>query len=118
MKTIEWIEGRLRLIDQTKLPQKETFLELSDYREVVKAIREMKVRGAPAIGVAAAYGIALGAQQIKATTKQKVLQGLKQICQSFSATRPTAVNLFKAVEQMTKVAEDRELNEIRSALPA
>ena len=64
MNSIEWRDGKLILLDQTLLPRQEVYLELDDYREVARAIKEMRVRGAPAIGVAAAYGVALGARAI------------------------------------------------------
>jgi methylthioribose-1-phosphate isomerase len=105
MKPIEWLGNRLKIIDQTQLPGKLVFLELRSYTEVVAAIKDMKVRGAPAIGVAAAYGIALGAQNIKAENKAKFLSQFDQILQAFSAARPTAVNLFRAIDRMKKVVE-------------
>ncbi|MBM3120326.1 MAG: S-methyl-5-thioribose-1-phosphate isomerase [Chloroflexi bacterium] len=105
MKPIEWQGNRLKIIDQTQLPGKLVFAELCSYTEVVAAIKEMKVRGAPAIGVAAAYGIALGAQNIKAENKAKFVSQFDRILQSFAAARPTAVNLFRAIDRMKKVAE-------------
>lgn len=108
MKPVEWLGNRLRIIDQTKLPAKTVFLELSDYHDVVIAIKELKVRGAPAIGVAAAYGIALGAQSIKAGSKNDFLRQLYGILQSFAAARPTAVNLFRAVERMKQATTGHE----------
>ena len=105
MKPIEWLGKKLKIIDQTQLPGKLAFLELRAYTEVVAAIKGMKVRGAPAIGVAAAYGIALGAQDIKADTKAKFLSQFDKILKAFAAARPTAVNLFRAIDRMKKVAE-------------
>ena len=104
MKPIEWLGNKLKIIDQTKLPETTAFVELSDYRNVVAAIREMKVRGAPAIGVAAAYGIALGAQNIKTESKDRFISQLGQILQAFSAARPTAANLFRTIDRMKKIA--------------
>jgi len=104
MKPIEWLGNKLKIIDQTKLPETTAFVELSDYHEVVAAIREMKVRGAPAIGVAAAYGIALGAQNIKTESKDRFISQLDQILQAFSAARPTAANLFRTIDRMKKIA--------------
>lgn len=104
MKTIEWLDNKLRIIDQTRLPETIVYAELFDYHEVVAAIREMKVRGAPAIGVAAAYGIVLGVQNIKAENKNEFLSQFDQILQAFSATRPTAANLFRAIDRMKTVA--------------
>ncbi len=103
-KAIEWLDDRLRILDQTKLPQEQGFVDLANYHDVVLAIKEMRVRGAPAIGVAAAYGIALGAQSIKSECKAEFFSQLDQILQAFSTSRPTAVNLFRAVDRMKKIA--------------
>ena len=117
MKTIEWLDNKLRIVDQTKLPGKTVFVELSDYHEVVAAISEMKVRGAPAIGVAAAYGICLGAQNMKAENKTEFLSQFDQVLDAFSATRPTAVNLFAAIDRMKEVANATDdTSTIRQAL--
>ena len=117
MKTIEWLGNKLRIIDQTKLPGKTAFVELSDYHEVVAAIRDMKVRGAPAIGVAAAYGIALGAQSIEAQNKTEFVSQFDHVLDAFSATRPTAVNLFAAIDRMKEVANATDdTSTIRQAL--
>jgi len=105
MKRIDWIEGKIKFIDQTRLPGEEVFLELDDYRGVVTAIREMKVRGAVTISIAAAYGIALGAQTIKAETKKEFISQLSHLCQTFSATRPTAVNLFRVIDRLSRIAQ-------------
>src|SRR4030042_5360830 len=104
MKPIEWLDNRLKIIDQTQLPGKLVFAELRDYAEVVAAIKGLKVRGAPAIGVAAAYGIALGARNIKAGDKANFLSQLDKILHAFAASRPTAVNLFRAIDRMKKMA--------------
>ncbi len=105
MKPIEWLDNKVIIIDQTKLPGSTEFNEITDYRDVVKAIKELKVRGAPAIGVAAGYGIALGARNIKADNKAAFLKQLDEILKAFSASRPTAVNLFRAVSRMKTAAE-------------
>jgi methylthioribose-1-phosphate isomerase len=105
MKPIEWLDNKLKIIDQTQLPGKVAFAELRDYTEVVAAIKELKVRGAPAIGVAAAYGIALGARNIKAENKANFISQFDKILHAFAAARPTAVNLFRAIDQMKKVVE-------------
>ena len=78
-------------------------MNLANYRDVVLAIKEMRVRGAPAIGVAAAYGIALGAQGIESSSKAEFFSQFEQILQAFSASRPTAINLFKAIGRMRKI---------------
>jgi len=118
-KPVEWLGDRLRILDQTKLPFEESFLEFSDYTEVAEAIRGMKIRGAPAIGVAAAYGMALGAKLIEASSKEKFLEKLSLISQTLASTRPTAVNLFWALERMNQVAQKgSEVEQIKSALIA
>ena len=116
LKAIEWFDGKLRILDQSKLPQEQCFVDLLDYREVALAIKEMKVRGAPAIGIAAAYGIALGAQDIKATNKGEFLNQLNRVMQTFAATRPTAVNLFQAINRMKEVAIGDSVPEIKKHL--
>ena len=105
LKIIEWLGDRIRIIDQTQLPHKEVFLELRDYREVADAIKKLRIRGAPDIGVAAAYGFALGAQAIKASSKKDFLTKLRPITKTLASSRPTAVNLFWSLERMNKVAE-------------
>lgn len=104
MKPVEWLGRKLKLVDQTRLPGNIEFLETDDYQDVVTAIKELKVRGAPAIGVATAYGIALGARQIKTKNSSQFLQDLDKITEQFAAARPTAVNLFRAIERMKQVA--------------
>lgn len=117
MKPVEWLGDRLKIIDQTKLPGKTVFREISDYREVVVAIKELKVRGAPAIGVAAAYGIALGALNSTNESKKEFIRHLNEILQSFAAARPTAVNLFRAIERMKQAAaRHRDIAQIKQAL--
>jgi methylthioribose-1-phosphate isomerase len=117
MKPIEWLSNNLKIIDQTQLPGKVVFVEFRDYTEVVAAIKDMKVRGAPAIGVAAAYGIALGAQNIKAENKSRFVSEFDRILQAFAAARPTAVNLFRAIDRMNKVVETTDdIPKIKQAL--
>ena len=117
MKAIEWVSGKIRLIDQTRLPWKEVFLELSDYREVAAAIKEMKIRGAPAIGIAAAYGMVLGAQGIEANSKEEFMAKLRPVSETLAATRPTAVNLFWALDRMRRAVEaGDDVAGIRAAL--
>ena len=101
---IEWLGDRVRIIDQTRLPLEEVYLELDDYRSVASAIKELKVRGAPAIGIAGAYAVALGARKIHATSKDNFLKNLESIIDTMAATRPTARNLFFALERMKKAA--------------
>ena len=103
---IEWLSGgRVRLIDQTRLPQEEAYLETSDYRDLVRAIHEMKVRGAPLIGITAAYALALAARQAGDAEKDELLSRLRTAAAELRATRPTAVNLAWALERTLRVAE-------------
>jgi methylthioribose-1-phosphate isomerase len=104
MKPLEWLGDKLRILDQTRLPHETIFTELLDYRQVISAIKELKVRGAPAIGVAAGYGIALGAGQIETDSIQAFRQHLDGILQDFGDARPTAVNLFRTIERMRRAA--------------
>jgi len=105
-RTLEWKKGKLVLLDQTKLPAKESYRECSTYQEVARAIKNMVVRGAPAIGVAAAFGMVLGALQSKARDPAIFRRHVFRTGQTLVASRPTAVNLLWAVERMKRVAED------------
>ncbi|MGD0856224.1 MAG: S-methyl-5-thioribose-1-phosphate isomerase [Dehalococcoidia bacterium] len=107
MKPIEWLGDRIKLLDQTELPLREIYLETSDYKEIVSAIKQLKVRGAPAIGIAAAYGIALGAQSIQDTDKDSLLNKLQTVFQDFAGSRPTAVNLFYAIKRQKQAIADK-----------
>jgi len=115
-RAIEWLDGKLRILDQSKLPGKQIFADLDNYRDVVLAIKEMRVRGAPAIGIAAAYGIALGASDIKTANKDEFLAQLNQVMQTFAASRPTAVNLFQAINRMKKATRGDDVTEIKNSL--
>ncbi|HEX6948705.1 MAG TPA: S-methyl-5-thioribose-1-phosphate isomerase [Nitrospira sp.] len=98
--TVQWHDGAVRLIDQSRLPETVAFLDCRDVESVASAIRELKVRGAPAIGVTAAMGVALGAQTIAATEYESFAKELLAVCDRLAATRPTAVNLFWAIDRM------------------
>ena len=100
IKTLEWTDAGVCFIDQTKLPTEETYVTCKAYEEVADAIRTMIVRGAPAIGVAAAMGVALGVRDSKATDHAELKRDLDRICDVLAATRPTAVNLFWAIRRM------------------
>jgi methylthioribose-1-phosphate isomerase len=97
---IEWTERGVVMLDQRKLPAEEISYTYTDYREVAKAIREMVIRGAPAIGVAAAMGVALGVQKSAVETIEELKEEFAVICETLSKTRPTAVDLFWALERM------------------
>jgi methylthioribose-1-phosphate isomerase len=100
ISTLTWTPEGVRFIDQTRLPLEESYVIATTYEQVAEAIVTMVVRGAPAIGVSAAYGIALGAKQNKATTVSEFAPEFEKICARLAATRPTAVNLFWAIGRM------------------
>lgn len=106
IKTLEWTADGVRFIDQTKLPTEEVYVVCHNYQEVAEAIRNMIVRGAPAIGVAAAMGIALGIKQSQAQEISALRNELGQICRRMGETRPTAVNLFWAIRRMQQKFEE------------
>jgi methylthioribose-1-phosphate isomerase len=121
MRTIEWQAGTVRLIDQRKLPHELAVEEYTDYRDVARAIREMYIRGAPAIGAAAAFGLALAAQHSQATTREGLVDDLKAASDVLRATRPTAVNLFWALERLwhrLEILSEANPEEITAALIA
>ncbi len=97
VETIQWTDRGVVMIDQTRLPNEQVFVTCETYEEVARAIRDMIIRGAPAIGVAAAMGVALGAQAATDLPGE-----FPAICQTLAATRPTAVNLFWAIERMKR----------------
>ncbi len=117
MKAIEWLGNRVRILDQTRLPQEEVYLELNDYQDIASAITELKIRGAPAIGVAGGYGVALGALEIEARSRDEFLGRLRGVSQALAATRPTARNLFRAIDRMEQVAAvGEDIEQIKRAL--
>jgi len=101
--TLAWTPNGVRFIDQTKLPLEESYVLASDYEQVADVITMMVVRGAPAIGVSAAYGVALGALRTKATTAAEFAPEFDTACARLAATRPTAVNLFWAIDRMKRL---------------
>jgi len=103
LPTIEWRENKVVMIDQRRLPSEEVYLECRDYESVAEAIEKMIIRGAPAIGVAAAFGVALGF--LKVGSQEDADKGFSRIYQRLKATRPTARNLFWALERMQRVYE-------------
>ncbi len=116
-KTIEWKNNKVILFDQTRIPTDEIYLEISDYRELAKAIKELKVRGAPAIGIAGAFGVCLGANEIDTDNTEEFNQRIKIIIDELAVTRPTAVNLFWALERMSSRLEDnKNVSEIKAEL--
>jgi methylthioribose-1-phosphate isomerase len=118
---IRWTGGRLLLLDQTLLPGREVEREYARWQDVADAIRTLVVRGAPAIGVAAAFGVALAARQSGAATGEALLVDLERAIKGLASTRPTAVNLFWALERMRGVAaglRDRPVADARARLAA
>jgi methylthioribose-1-phosphate isomerase len=117
--TLEWTDNGVRFLDQTKLPTEESYVTATTYQEVADAIRTMIVRGAPAIGVAAGMGIALGVKNSRAETVADLKKDFDQICAAIGETRPTAVNLFWAIRRMREKFETlrvRPMPQIRQAL--
>ena len=121
IKTVEWTSEGVRMLDQRLLPTEEKYLMLRSYEEVADAIKKMVVRGAPAIGVSAAMGLALGASQSVGTSISDLEYDFKFMCQVMEATRPTAVNLIWAVERMRAAlakakSETSDTEEVRKRL--
>lgn len=106
MRTIEWHDGKVRMIDQQRLPGEFVILEYTDYHGVADAIKTMKIRGAPAIGAAAALGLALAVVHSSSASRQQVLAEFDRAADVLGQTRPTAVNLFWAIQRMSEVAKD------------
>jgi len=104
LRTVEWKDDKVIMIDQTQLPNQLVFVEYSDYNQIADAIRTLVVRGAPAIGVSGAFGLALASLQSKATTKAELISDLEKAKKILFETRPTAVNLAWGLEQIMKVA--------------
>jgi methylthioribose-1-phosphate isomerase len=121
MRSVEWHDGVLRLIDQRRLPHELVILECETPEAVAEAIRTMAVRGAPAIGAAAAFGMALAALRSPASDRAALLRDLEAAARLLKASRPTAVNLFWAVDRMLRRAADEGLEDpqaVREALVA
>ena len=119
IQTLEWTDSGVRFLDQTKLPTEETYVNCTTYEQVADVIRDMVVRGAPAIGVSAAMGIALGVKNSQATTVGELKQDFDKICDVIGKTRPTAVNLFWAIRRMQDKFENlrvRPLPQIKQAI--
>jgi methylthioribose-1-phosphate isomerase len=118
VETIEWTAGGVVMIDQTRLPREVTYVTCKTYEEVATAIKDMIIRGAPAIGVAAAMGVAIG---VLKTDPQRLDSEFEKICSTLAATRPTAVNLFWAIDRMRRLyasLKGRPVDEMRAAMVA
>ena len=117
--TVSWKDNSVVLIDQTKLPNKLVYTKCTDYKEVADAIKKLVVRGAPAIGVTAAFGLALAAQQSKAKTLPELMTDLDTAFKVLRATRPTAVNLFWALERvMGKAKRAKTVEDVKKVVLA
>jgi len=106
LKTIEWKDNKVIMIDQTKLPNQLVYVEYENYIDVADAIRNLVVRGAPAIGVSGAFGLALAALQSQATTKEDLLADLEIAKKTLFETRPTAINLKWGLDIIMEVAKN------------
>ena len=119
VKAIEWAQGKLRLLDQTRLPLETAVFEARRYEDVIQAVKEMRVRGAPALGVVAAYAMAMAARDIPTADREQFLVTLKEAGQKIESARPTAVNMAWAVRRMLEVAEgEPDAVQIRARLMA
>ncbi len=119
IEPIRWENDYVQILNQAILPDKIAYITCREYKRVVDAIRKMKIRGAPAIGIAAAMGVSLGANAIKTEDRERFYYEFDQICKEFLATRPTAINLFWAIERMKEVAyksDEFSVSEIKIAL--
>jgi methylthioribose-1-phosphate isomerase len=121
--TLEWLPTGVNFLDQTKLPLEETYVLATDYKQVATVIRDMIVRGAPAIGVSAAMGMAIGIDRSTATTLPELTAEIAEIAKTLAETRPTAVNLFWGINEIrnlynTLAAKNTPISEIKSAVVA
>src|SRR6188508_366230 len=104
LRTIEWTGSAARLLDQTKLPTETVFVDITDERRMWDAIKRLVVRGAPAIGVAAAFGVYLGVRDDNSETLADFDRRLDEVCAYLATSRPTAVNLFWAIDRLKQVS--------------
>ncbi|HPS48426.1 MAG TPA: S-methyl-5-thioribose-1-phosphate isomerase, partial [Flexilinea sp.] len=107
MRSVYWENGKVVLINQALLPKKFELIRTDDIERLAEAIRLLEVRGAPSIGVAAAYGMVLAAYQTNGMTKEEALEHLEKNALLLKATRPTAINLFSMVDKMMDFAKER-----------
>ncbi|MCS7229545.1 MAG: S-methyl-5-thioribose-1-phosphate isomerase [Candidatus Kryptonium sp.] len=119
LRSIDWFDGKVRFIDQTKLPTELVIVETDDHKVLIEAIKKLKIRGAPAIGIAAGFGIYLGIKNFNEDDKEKLKISFENVCDEFAKTRPTAVNLFWAIERMKNVFHKNfalDVDEIKNKL--
>jgi methylthioribose-1-phosphate isomerase len=105
VETIRWKQDNVRIIDQTQLPEKLKYIAIKNEKQMWKAIRTLQIRGAPAIGIAAAFGLYLGVRNSKAKTSKSLLREVKKISKYLASARPTAINLFWALKRIEKLVE-------------
>jgi len=103
VQTITWENNKVKIIDQTQLPLKLIYLEIEDYHDLCEAIQSLRVRGAPAIGIAGAYGVVLGLNEFESENKQEFFAQAEKIISDLASTRPTAINLFWALDRMKRI---------------
>ncbi len=108
VKSIEWVDGQVIMLDQTKLPFEVIYITCTDYLMVAEGIRKLRIRGAPAIGIAAAMGVALAAQDIVASNYSEFMKAMEPVFHEMLSTRPTAVNIFWALERLKKVLTSKK----------
>ena len=108
VKAIEWVDGKVIMLDQTKLPFEVSYVACTDYQMVAEGIRRLRIRGAPAIGIAAAMGIALAAQDIHSMNSAQFMKAIEPVFYEMLSTRPTAVNISWAVERMKKLIKSKK----------
>lgn len=117
LRTVEWKDNSVVMIDQTKLPNELVHVKFTDYNDVAKAIKDLVIRGAPAIGVAGAFGLALAGLQSKSETRDQLILDLEEAKKTLFETRPTAVNLKWGLEQIMQVAKNgKTVNEIKESM--
>jgi methylthioribose-1-phosphate isomerase len=117
LRTVEWKDNKVVMIDQTKLPNQLIFVEYDDFNQVANAIKTLVVRGAPAIGVSGAFGLALAALQSNGTTKENLISDLEKAKKILFETRPTAVNLGWGLEKIMKVAKSgQDVDQIKKSI--
>lgn len=119
LKSIEWKDGRVFILDQSLLPHRIEYIECTDYHQVAEAIKALKIRGAPAIGIAAAMGVALGAERLNTETRSEFIRTLDSIIEVMLRTRPTAVNIRWAMERLKRLMNsesDKDVRELKEIL--
>ncbi len=119
VKTIELVDGVVKMLDQTRLPREVVYVDCKDYQMVARGIKDLWIRGAPAIGIAASMGIAIGAREVRADSFDEFMNGLEPVFRTLLATRPTAVNIQWAVDRTRKLLDerkDRPIDELKTFL--